>query len=53
MIRLFLKTRKLYFKNNYCNESCLNFPITSPDFEEGGEIPKKFGYKFENEEPPE
>ena len=25
--------------------------ITSTDFEEGGEIPKKFGYKFENEEP--
>ena len=27
------------------------FSITSSDFEEGGEIPKKFGYKFENEEP--
>ena len=27
------------------------FSITSPDFEEGGEIPKKFGYKFENEQP--
>tara|TARA_B100001559_G_scaffold243412_1_gene206450 strand:- start:35 stop:451 length:417 start_codon:yes stop_codon:yes gene_type:complete len=25
--------------------------ITSADFEDGGEIPKKFGYKFENEEP--
>ena len=25
--------------------------ITSTDFEEGGEIPKKFGYKFENKEP--
>ena len=27
------------------------FSISSPDFEEGGEIPKKFGYKFENEAP--
>ena len=27
------------------------FSISSPDFEEGGEIPKKFGYKFENKEP--
>ena len=27
------------------------FSITSPDFEEGGEIPKKFGYKFENIQP--
>ena len=25
--------------------------ITSTDFKEGGEIPKKCGYKFENEEP--
>ena len=27
------------------------FFITSPDFEEGGEIPKNFGYKHGNEEP--
>ena len=27
------------------------FSISCPDFEEGGEIPKKFGYKFENESP--
>ena len=27
------------------------FSFSSPDFEDGGEIPKKFGYKFENEEP--
>ena len=27
------------------------FSITSPDFEEGGEIPKKFGYKHGNETP--
>ena len=27
------------------------FSITSPDFEEGGEIPKKFGYKHGNEKP--
>ena len=27
------------------------FSITSPDIEEGGEIPKKFGYKFENIQP--
>ena len=27
------------------------FSITSGDFQEGDEIPKKFGYKFENEEP--
>ena len=27
------------------------FSITCSDFEEGGEIPKKFGYKFENEIP--
>ena len=27
------------------------FSITCSDFEEGEEIPKKFGYKFENEEP--
>ncbi len=27
------------------------FSITSPDFKEGGEIPKKFGYKFGNKEP--
>ena len=28
-----------------------DFSITCPDFDEGAEIPKKFGYKFENEEP--
>ncbi len=27
------------------------FSIASPDFKEGQEIPKKFGYKFENKEP--
>ena len=27
------------------------FSISSPDFEEGGEIPKKFGYKHGNERP--
>ena len=27
------------------------FSITSEDFKEGEEIPKKFGYKFENEQP--
>ena len=27
------------------------FSISCPDFEEGGEIPKKFGYKFENKAP--
>jgi|TARA_B110001454_G_C12296115_1_gene257403 Raf kinase inhibitor-like YbhB/YbcL family protein len=27
------------------------FSITSSDFEEGGEIPKKFGYKHGNEQP--
>ena len=27
------------------------FSITSPAFEEGGEIPKNFGYKHGNEEP--
>ena len=27
------------------------FSISSPDFEEGGEIPKKFGYKHGNEIP--
>jgi hypothetical protein len=27
------------------------FSITSPDFKDGEEIPKKFGYKFENFEP--
>lgn len=27
------------------------FSIASPDFKEGEEIPKKFGYKFENREP--
>ena len=27
------------------------FSITSPDFEEGGEIPKKFGYKHGNKTP--
>ena len=27
------------------------FSISSPDFEEGGEIPKKCGYKIENEPP--
>ena len=27
------------------------FSITCPDFNEGEEIPKKFGYKFENLEP--
>ena len=27
------------------------FSITSPDFNEGEEIPKKFGYKFENKTP--
>ena len=28
-----------------------DFSITCSDFNEGAEIPKKFGYKFENEEP--
>ena len=28
-----------------------DFSITCSDFNEGEEIPKKFGYKFENEEP--
>ena len=28
-----------------------NFSITSPSFNEGEEIPKKFGYKFENKNP--
>ena len=28
-----------------------NFSITCSGFKEGEEIPKKFGYKFENEEP--
>ena len=28
-----------------------DFSITCSDFEEGSKIPKKFGYKFENEEP--
>ena len=28
-----------------------DFSITCPDFNEGDEIPKKFGYKFENVEP--
>ena len=50
MIRLFLKTRKLYFKNNYLMNTCLNF-LTSSDFKEGEEIPKECGYKFENKEP--
>jgi len=27
------------------------FSITCSDFQDGDEIPKKFGYKFENEEP--
>ena len=27
------------------------FSITSTDFKEGEEIPKKFGYKFENKQP--
>ena len=28
-----------------------DFSITCSDFDEGAEIPKKFGYKFETEEP--
>ena len=28
-----------------------DFSITCSDFDEGAEIPKKFGYKFENKEP--
>ena len=28
-----------------------NFSIVSPSFNEGDEIPKKFGYKFENKNP--
>ena len=28
-----------------------DFSITCSDFDEGAEIPMKFGYKFENEEP--
>ena len=28
-----------------------DFSITCSDFNEGADIPKKFGYKFENEEP--
>ena len=50
MIRSFLKTRKLYFKNYY-QLNMSEFTITCPDFADGEEIPKKFGYKFENEEP--
>ena len=29
----------------------VEFSISCPDFNEGEETPKKFGYKFENEEP--
>ena len=50
MIRLFLKVSKLYFKNNLLNIMS-KFSITSSDFKEGEEIPKKFGYKFENKVP--
>ena len=50
MIKLFLNVRKLYFKIIYCNHVS-EFSITSLDFKEGEEIPKKFGYKFENNEP--
>jgi Raf kinase inhibitor-like YbhB/YbcL family protein len=50
MIKLFLKVRKLYFKIIYCNHMS-EFSITSLDFKEGEEIPKKFGYKFENKTP--
>ena len=28
-----------------------NFSITTTDFKDGEEIPKKFGYKFENKQP--
>ena len=50
MIRLYLKTRKLYFKNNYFMNTCLKFLYPSSDFEEGGEIPNECGYKFENKD---
>ena len=36
---------------NTLNYNMSEFSITSADFEEGGEIPKKFGYKHGNEVP--
>ena len=47
MIRLFLKVSKLYFKNKLFNNMS-EFLISTTDFKEGEEIPKKHGYKFEN-----
>ena len=49
-IRSFLKTSKLYFENNNL-KIMTNFSIASPSFSGGEEIPKKFGYKFENKNP--
>ncbi len=49
-IRSFLKTSKLYFENNNL-KIMANFSIASPSFNGGEEIPKKFGYKFENKNP--
>jgi len=49
-IRSFSKTSKLYFENNNL-KIMANFSIASPSFNEGEEIPKKFGYKFENKNP--
>ena len=50
VIRSFSKTSKLYFENNNL-KIMANFSIASPSFNEGEEIPKKFGYKFENKNP--
>ena len=50
MTRSFLKTRKLYFKNNY-SMIMSKLSIVSNDFKDGGEIPKKCGYKHGNEKP--
>ena len=49
-IRLFWNPSKLYFENNNL-KIMANFSIASPSFNGGEEIPKKFGYKFENKNP--
>ena len=49
-IILFWNPSKIYLLNTL-DYNMSEFSITCSDFEEGGEIPKKFGYKFENEIP--
>ena len=49
-IRLFWNPSKIYLLNTL-NQNMSEFYILCDHFEEGGEIPKQYGYKYQNEQP--